>query len=123
MNYEEKYQKWVSKEDLDPSLKAELLSMDETAKEDAFYTDVEFGTAGMRGILGAGTNRLNIYVIQRANVGFAKYILSQENGAERGVAISYDNRHKSYRFAIESAKVLAHYGIKSYVFESLRPTP
>lgn len=61
MNYNEKYQKWVSKEDLDPALKAELLSMDETAKEDAFYTDVEFGTAGMRGILGAGTNRLNIY--------------------------------------------------------------
>ena len=65
MNYNEKYQKWVSKEDLDPALKAELLSMDETAKEDAFYTDVEFGTAGMRGILGAGTNRLNIYVIQK----------------------------------------------------------
>ncbi len=76
MNYEEKYQKWISKEDLDPTLKAELLSMDETAKEDAFYTDVEFGTAGMRGILGAGTNRLNIYVIQKANVGFAKYIAS-----------------------------------------------
>lgn len=68
MNYNEKYQKWVSKEDLDPALKAELLSMDETAKEDAFYTDVEFGTAGMRGILGAGTNRLNIYVIDRKSV-------------------------------------------------------
>ena len=86
MNYNEKYQKWVSKEDLDPTLKAELLSMDETAKEDAFYTDVEFGTAGMRGILGAGTNRLNIYVIQKANVGFAKYIASLPEGKERGVA-------------------------------------
>ena len=107
MNYNEKYQKWVSKEDLDPALKAELLSMDETAKEDAFYTDVEFGTAGMRGILGAGTNRLNIYVIQKANVGFAKYIASLPEGKERGVAIGYDNRHMSYKFAIESAKVLA----------------
>ena len=123
MNYNEKYQKWVSKEDLDPALKAELLSMDETAKEDAFYTDVEFGTAGMRGILGAGTNRLNIYVIQKANVGFAKYIASLPEGKERGVAIGYDNRHMSYKFAIESAKVLAAYGIKSYIFESLRPTP
>ena len=123
MNYNEKYQKWVSKEDLDPALKAELLSMDETAKEDAFYTDVEFGTAGMRGILGAGTNRLNIYVIQKANVGFAKYIASLPEGKERGVAIGYDNRHMSYKFAIESAKVLATYGIKSYIFESLRPTP
>ena len=115
MNYNEKYQKWVSKEDLDPALKAELLSMDETAKEDAFYTDVEFGTAGMRGILGAGTNRLNIYVIQKANVGFAKYIASLPEGKERGVAIGYDNRHMSYKFAIESAKVLATYGIKSYI--------
>ena len=123
MSYEEKYQQWLAKSDLDPELRAELLSMDETAKKDAFYMDAEFGTAGMRNLLGAGTNRLNIYVIQRANVGFAKYILSQPDGANRGVAISYDNRHKSYRFAIESAKVLAHYGIKSYVFESLRPTP
>lgn len=123
MGYQEKYQAWVSKPDLDPALKAELLGMSEEQKKDAFYMDAEFGTAGMRNLLGAGTNRLNIYVIQRANVGFAKYILAQENGAERGVAISYDNRHQSYRFAIESAKVLAHYGIKSYVMESLRPTP
>lgn len=123
MNYEEKYQKWISKEDLDPTLKAELLSMDEATKEDAFYTDVEFGTAGMRGILGAGTNRLNIYVIQKANVGFAKYIASLPGGKERGVAIGYDNRNMSYQFAIESAKVLATYGIKSYIFEALRPTP
>ena len=123
MNYEEKYQKWISKENLDPTLKAELLSMDETAKEDAFYTDVEFGTAGMRGILGAGTNRLNIYVIQKANVGFAKYIASLPEGKERGVAIGYDNRNMSYQFAIESAKVLATYGIKSFIFEALRPTP
>lgn len=123
MNYMDKYQKWISKENLDPALKAELLSMNDTEKEDAFYTDVEFGTAGMRGILGAGTNRLNIYIIQKANVGFAKYIASLPEGKERGVAIGYDNRNMSYQFAIESAKVLATYGIKSYIFESLRPTP
>ena len=97
--------------------------MDEKDKEDAFYMNLEFGTAGMRGILGTGTNRMNIYTIRKANVGFAKYVLTLENGKERGVAIGYDNRHMSYKFAIESAKVLATYGIKSYVFESLRPTP
>ena len=123
MGYLEKYQQWVSKPDLDPSLKAELLAMSEEEKKEAFYMDAEFGTAGMRNLLGAGTNRLNIYVIQRANVGFAKYILSQPDGAEKGVAISYDNRHQSYRFALESAKVLTYYGIKCYIFEALRPTP
>ena len=123
MGYQEKYQQWVSKPDLDPALKAELLAMSEEEKKEAFYMDAEFGTAGMRNLLGAGTNRLNIYVIQRANVGFAKYILSQPDGGKRGVAISYDNRHQSYRFALESAKVLTYYGIKCYIFESLRPTP
>lgn len=123
MNYIERYEKWLNKEGLDESLKASLKEMDEKDKEDAFYMDLEFGTAGMRGILGAGTNRMNIYTIRKANVGFAKYVLTLENGKERGVAIGYDNRHMSYKFAIESAKVLATYGIKSYVFESLRPTP
>ena len=123
MTYQEKYEQWVNKPDLEPDLKAELLSMSEEEKKEAFYMDAEFGTAGMRNLLGAGTNRLNIYVIQRANIGFAKYILSQPDGASRGVAISYDNRHQSYRFALESAKVLAYYGIKSYIFEALRPTP
>ena len=123
MNYIERYEKWLNKEGLDESLKACLKEMDEKDKEDAFYMDLEFGTAGMRGILGAGTNRMNIYTIRKANVGFAKYVLTLENGKERGVAIGYDNRHMSYKFAIESAKVLATYGIKSYVFESLRPTP
>ena len=123
MNYIERYEKWLNKEGLDESLKASLKEMDEKDKEDAFYMNLEFGTAGMRGILGAGTNRMNIYTIRKANVGFAKYVLTLENGKERGVAIGYDNRHMSYKFAIESAKVLATYGIKSYVFESLRPTP
>ncbi len=123
MGYKEQYEKWLNYEDLDASLKAGLKEMDEAEKEDAFYTNLEFGTAGMRGVLGAGTNRLNIYTIRKANVGFAKYILTLKDGASRGVAIGYDNRHMSYRFALESAKVLATYGIKSYVFESLRPTP
>ncbi len=123
MGYKEQYEKWLNYEDLDASLKAGLKEMDEAEKEDAFYTNLEFGTAGMRGVLGAGTNRLNIYTISKANVGFAKYILTLKDGASRGVAIGYDNRHMSYRFALESAKVLATYGIKSYVFESLRPTP
>lgn len=123
MNYIERYEKWLNKEGLDEPLKASLKEMDEKDKEDAFYMNLEFGTAGMRGILGAGTNRMNIYTIRKANVGFAKYVLTLENGKERGVAIGYDNRHMSYKFAIESAKVLATYGIKSYVFESLRPTP
>ena len=123
MDYNTNYERWFNCETLDPSLKAELIAMNEKEKEDAFYTDLEFGTAGMRGILGAGTNRMNIYTIRKANVGFAKYILGLENGKERGVAIGYDNRHMSYRFAVQSAKVLATFGIKSYIFESLRPTP
>ena len=77
----------------------------------------------MRGILGAGTNRLNIYVIQKANVGLLNTLRLYQKVKKRGVAIGYDNRHMSYKFAIESAKVLATYGIKSYIFESLRPTP
>lgn len=123
MNYKEQYERWMQCASLEPSLKAELLSMDEVQKEDAFYTNLEFGTAGMRGIIGAGTNRMNIYTIRKANVGFAKYINTLKDGATRGVAIGYDNRHMSYRFAVESANVLATYGIKSYIFESLRPTP
>ena len=123
MDYKANYEKWLNFEGMDASLKTELLSMDEKTKEDAFYKNIEFGTAGMRGLLGAGTNRLNIYMIRKANVGFAKWILEQPNGAERGVAISYDNRHMSYIFANESAKVLAGFGIKTYLMESLRPTP
>lgn len=123
MDYKTNYERWLNYKTLDSSMKAELLAMNDSEKEDAFYTDLEFGTAGMRGILGAGTNRMNIYTIRKANVGFAKYVLGLENGKERGIAIGYDNRHKSYRFALESAKVLATFGIKSYIFESLRPTP
>ncbi|HES9892270.1 TPA: phospho-sugar mutase [Streptococcus pneumoniae] len=98
--------------------------MDEKTKEDAFYTNLEFGTAGMRGLVGAGTNRINIYVVRQATEGLARLIESKGgNEKERGVAIAYDSRHFSPEFAFESAAVLAKHGIKSYVFESLRPTP
>lgn len=121
---EEKYNKWVNHPNIDPALKAELLAMDEKQKIDAFYTNIEFGTAGMRGLLGAGTNRINLHTIRKANAGFAEYITANGEAAmKRGVAIGYDNRHMSYEFAMDSAKVLASYNIRSYVFESLRPTP
>ncbi len=121
---EEKYNHWVNHPNIDPTLKAELLAMDEKQKTDAFYTNIEFGTAGMRGLLGAGTNRINVHTIRKANVGFAEYIVANgEEAVKRGVAIGYDNRHMSHEFAMDSARVLAKYNIRSYVFESLRPTP
>lgn len=123
MDINKKYEQWLNYEGMDASLKAELAGMTEEQKEDAFYKNLEFGTAGMRGILGAGTNRMNIYTVRKANMGFAKYVANLPEGKECGVAISYDNRHMSYRFAIESAKILAKFGIKSYIMESLRPTP
>lgn len=98
--------------------------MDEKTKEDAFYTNLEFGTAGMRGYIGAGTNRINIYVVRQATEGLAQLIETKgDDVKKRGVAIAYDSRHFSQEFAFESAQVLAKHGIKAYVFESLRPTP
>lgn len=122
--YKDVYEKWLHHPNLDPSYKEVLETMDETEMNDAFYTTIEFGTAGMRGLLGPGTNRINLHTIRKANVGFAQYICEHgEDAKERGIAIGYDNRHMSKEFAMDSAKVLATYGIKSYVFESLRPTP
>ena len=124
MTYQENFQKWVDFSDLPDYLRRDLESMDEKTKEDAFYTNLEFGTAGMRGLIGAGTNRINIYVVRQATEGLARLIESKGgNEKERGVAIAYDSRHFSPEFAFESAAVLAKHGIKSYVFESLRPTP
>ena len=124
MAYQENYQKWVDFVELPDYLRRDLENMDEKTKEDAFYTNLEFGTAGMRGLIGAGTNRINIYVVRQATEGLARLIESKGgNEKERGVAIAYDSRHFSPEFAIESAAVLAKHGIKSYVFESLRPTP
>ncbi|KJQ71809.1 phosphoglucomutase [Streptococcus mitis] len=124
MSYQENYQKWVDFAELPDYLRQDLENMDEKTKEDAFYTNLEFGTAGMRGLIGAGTNRINIYVVRQATEGLARLIESKGgNEKERGVAIAYDSRHFSPEFAFESAAVLAKHGIKSYVFESLRPTP
>ena len=124
MPYQENFKKWLDFAELPDYLRKELEGMDEKTKEDAFYTNLEFGTAGMRGLIGAGTNRINIYVVRQATEGLARLI--EEKGDEfkkRGVAIAYDSRHFSPEFAFESAAVLAKHGIKSYVFESLRPTP
>jgi len=124
MSYQKNYQKWVDFAELPDYLRQDLENMDEKTKEDAFYTNLEFGTAGMRGLIGAGTNRINIYVVRQATEGLARLIESKGgNEKERGVAIAYDSRHFSPEFAFESAAVLAKHGIKSYVFESLRPTP
>lgn len=124
MTYQENFKKWLDFAELPDYLRKELEGMDEKTKEDAFYTNLEFGTAGMRGLIGAGTNRINIYVVRQATEGLARLI--EEKGDDfkkRGVAIAYDSRHFSPQFAFESAAVLAKHGIKSYVFESLRPTP
>ena len=124
MTYQENFKKWLDFAELPDYLRKELEGMDEKTKEDAFYTNLEFGTAGMRGLIGAGTNRINIYVVRQATEGLARLI--EEKGDEfkkRGVAIAYDSRHFSPEFAFESAAVLAKHGIKSYVFGSLRPTP
>lgn len=124
MSVKDNYERWLNHPNLDSALKVELEAMNDEQINDSFYTNVEFGTAGMRGVLGAGTNRINIHTIRKANEGFAKYIESNGREAcEKGVAIGYDNRHMSYEFAFDSARVLASHNIKSYVFESLRPTP
>ncbi|MTB56841.1 phospho-sugar mutase [Streptococcus uberis] len=124
MTYIENYQKWLNNPSLPEYLHKELLEMDEKTKEDAFYSHLEFGTAGMRGYIGAGTNRINVFVVRQATEGLAKLIESKGDQAKaNGVAIAYDSRRFSPEFAFESAQVLAAHGIKSYVFESLRPTP
>ncbi len=124
MDTQTRYNRWLNHPNIEPTLKQELETMNETQINDAFYTNIEFGTAGMRGVLGAGTNRINIHTIRKANTGFGQYIVSNgEQAAKRGVAIAYDNRHMSKEFAYDSARMLASLNITSYVFESLRPTP
>lgn len=121
---EERYEKWVSHPNLDPRYKDELNNMDAQEKNDAFYTLIEFGTAGMRGLLGPGTNRINIHTIRKATQGYANYIKKAgEPACKAGIAIGYDNRHMSKEFAFDCADLLAKNNIASYVFESLRPTP
>ena len=122
--FREEFEKWNSYRKLDDELRQELEAMNEETKKDSFYKSLEFGTGGMRGIIGAGTNRMNTYTIRKANFGFGKYLsLKYKGELERGVVIAHDNRHKSVEFSKESACVLASFGIKTYIFESLRPTP
>lgn len=121
MNVEEKYLMWLNHPQMDEDLKEELASMNEQQKKDAFYVEAQFGTAGIRNILGAGTNRLNVYTIRKATKGFAEVLVKKEK--EPSVAIAYDNRFKSTEFAMQAAKILASYGIKVYLYDSLRTTP
>lgn len=121
---QERYEKWVNHPNLDARYKDVLENMNEEEKNDAFYTLIEFGTAGMRGLLGPGTNRINIHTIRKATQGYANYIIAAgKEACEKGIAIGYDNRHMSREFAFDCADLLAKNNIRSYVFESLRPTP
>ena len=124
MEYRDIYEQWLANPYFDEATKEELkgISEDENEIKERFYMDLEFGTAGLRGIIGAGTNRMNIYVVRRATQGLANYIAKVDKKAQ-GVAIAYDSRHMSPEFAEEAALCLAANGIKAYIFESLRPTP
>ncbi|KWW17572.1 MULTISPECIES: phospho-sugar mutase [Peribacillus] len=126
MDWKRSYNSWVNFEGLDEEMKS-LLTMikdDEKKVEDAFYKNLEFGTGGMRGEIGAGTNRMNLYTVRKATLGLAHYLLEiGDEAKDRGVAIAYDSRFKSPEFAMEAAKTLATAGIKAYLFDELRPTP
>src|SRR5690625_3533836 len=125
-NWKRRYEKWNNFKELDVALKQQLLDMqnDEEQIEDAFYTGLQFGTGGIRGILGAGSNRLNKYMVRQAVKGLSIYLeQNRVNVNDRGVVIAYDSRYMSKEFALECAKVLGVHGIKTYVFSSLRPTP
>ncbi|CAM3992307.1 phospho-sugar mutase [Bacillus albus] len=126
MNWKQEFSRWLSYGELDAELKEQLENMkqDEKKIEDSFYKNLEFGTGGMRGELGAGTNRLNVYTVRKATQGLAKFIEKLgEEAKKRGVVVAYDSRHKSPEFAMEVAATLGAHGITTYVFESLRPTP
>ena len=125
--YQNIYKEWLNNDYFDQETKNELLKIqnDEKEIEDRFYKNLEFGTGGLRGVIGAGTNRINKYTVRRATFGLANYILEKcgEEGKNKGVVIAYDSRYKSEEFCIEAAKTLAACGIKTYIFDSLRPTP
>ncbi|WP_273477130.1 phospho-sugar mutase [Faecalicoccus acidiformans] len=124
MTWESNYKKWIDFESLDPSLKKELLKMSQEDLQDAFYKDLEFGTGGLRALMGPGTNRLNIYTVRKITEGYSQWLIKQgSENYSRGIVIAYDNRYMSKEFAHEVAKVLAYHHIPSYIFDSLRPTP
>ena len=124
MEYRENYEEWLNNPYFDEATRQELkaVSDDEQEIKERFYKDLEFGTAGLRGVIGAGTNRMNIYTVRKATQGLANYII-KKGAQSQGVAIAYDSRHMSPEFADEAALCLGANGIKAYVFESLRPTP
>lgn len=124
MDYRTEYEKWINSPKVTDEVKAELAGLDEKEKEDRFYKELEFGTAGMRGIMSAGINRMNIYTVRRATQGLCLEMMDKgEETVKKGVVIAYDSRNNSALFAMECAKVLCANGIKTYLFESLRPTP
>ena len=126
MSWEQVYEQWIDSDKLDEKMRKELqdLGKDPELKKDAFYKQLEFGTAGMRGVLGPGVNRMNIFTIRQATEGLARFMDTQDAETKRrGVAIAYDSRHMSPEFSMEAAKTLAKHDIPSFVFESLRPTP
>lgn len=120
MDYIKRYEEWVNHPGLDEQSRQILLKMEAAELKDCFYTDVQFGTAGMRGLMGVGPNRLNIYTIRKATQGYANYL---NNNGLKSVAIAYDNRYNSKDFAFDCAALLASNGIRTYIFDSLRPTP
>ena len=124
MDYLKEYQRWCESSEFDEETKKELLAISEEKEEieDRFYKELEFGTAGLRGIIGAGTNRMNQYTVGKATQGLANYILEQGTG-NKGVAISYDSRKMSKEFSLQTALILCANGIKAYLFENLRPVP
>lgn len=121
---ERNFERWLNSPRLSDEEKQELLKMSDQEKDDAFFQNIEFGTAGMRGILGLGTNRMNVYTIKKATIAFALYLLEKfPNAKEAGVVISHDNRHMSREFTLLSSKILNEMGLETYIFDSLRPTP
>ena len=124
MNYKERYEEWLNNPSFGEEVKKDLESIKNNEKEieDRFYKDLEFGTAGLRGVIGYGTNRMNKYTVGKATLGLAEYII-KNNGQNRGVAIAYDCRHMSKEFSEEAALILNSKGIKTYIFEELAPTP
>ena len=124
MDYRKEFERWMSSDKVSENVKNEIRNADEKDIEDRFYRELEFGTGGLRGVMGAGTNRMNIYTVRKATQGLALEILDNgEEYAKRGVAVAYDSRNNSDKFALECAKVLCANGIKTYLFDSLRPTP
>ena len=122
--YQEKFEEWYNNNLFDEKTKKELetIKNNENEKKERFYKDLEFGTAGLRGIVGVGTNRMNKYTVGKATQGLAEYII-KKGGQERGVAIAYDSRHMSTEFSEQAALILNANGIKTYIFENLKPTP